>query len=95
MVSRCWAAAAGAVAAAAAAVSGELAAALLSPAVSPLTGVGSAVIDLLPPGVKDWAVSLFGTADKLAAVPLRLARAGRQPHPAGQGHRRRRPCADR
>lgn len=68
MVSRWWAAVAGAVAAAAAVAAGELVAALLSPSVSPLTGVGSAVIDLLPPEVKDWAVSLFGTADKLVFV---------------------------
>ena len=47
---------------------GELAAALVSPSVSPVTAVGGAVIDAVPPGVKDWAVSLFGTADKLALL---------------------------
>ena len=49
-------------------VLGELAAGLLSPAVSPVTAVGGAVIDTVPPGVKDWAIALFGTADKLALL---------------------------
>ena len=47
---------------------GELAAGLLSPSVSPVTAVGGAVIDAVPPGVKDWAISLFGTSDKLALL---------------------------
>ncbi|HBH57528.1 MAG TPA: oxidoreductase, partial [Arthrobacter bacterium] len=29
-----------------------------------MTAVGGAVIDAVPPGVKDWVISLFGTADK-------------------------------
>ena len=33
-----------------------------------MTALGGAVIDAVPPGVKDWAVSLFGTADKLALL---------------------------
>ncbi len=49
-------------------VLGEVAASLLSPSVSPVTAVGGAVIDAVPPGVKDWAISLFGTADKVALV---------------------------
>jgi DMSO/TMAO reductase YedYZ molybdopterin-dependent catalytic subunit len=49
-------------------VAGELAAGLLSPSVSPVTAVGGAVIDAVPPGVKDWAISLLGTADKLALL---------------------------
>lgn len=49
-------------------VLGELAAGLLSPSVSPVTAVGGAVIDAVPPGVKDWAISLFGTSDKLALL---------------------------
>ncbi len=49
-------------------VLGELAAGLLSPSVSPVTAVGGVVIDAVPPGVKDWAISLFGTADKLALL---------------------------
>jgi DMSO/TMAO reductase YedYZ molybdopterin-dependent catalytic subunit len=52
----------------AAVVAGELLAGLLSPSLSPLTAVGAATIDALPPGVKEWAVSLFGTADKAVFV---------------------------
>ncbi|WP_397427597.1 molybdopterin-dependent oxidoreductase [Pseudarthrobacter sp. NS4] len=62
------AAAAGAVAVGAAVVVGELLAGVLSPSLSPLTAVGGAVIDTVPPGVKDWAVVLFGTADKAALL---------------------------
>ncbi|MET3922089.1 molybdopterin-dependent oxidoreductase [Arthrobacter sp. UYEF20] len=40
----------------------------MSPALSPVTAVGGAVIDAVPPGVKDWAISLFGTADKAALL---------------------------
>ncbi|WP_426986861.1 molybdopterin-dependent oxidoreductase [Pseudarthrobacter sp. Y6] len=65
---RRWAAASGAVAAGAALVVGELLAGLLSPSLSPLTAVGGAVIDAVPPGVKDSAISLFGTADKAVFV---------------------------
>ena len=63
-----WAAAAGVAAVGAGVAVGELAAGLLSPSVSPVTAVGGAVIDAVPPGVKDWAISLFGTADKLALL---------------------------
>ncbi len=63
-----WAAAAGVVAVAAGVVVGELVAALVSPALSPMTAVGGAVIDAVPPAVKDWAVAVFGTADKLALL---------------------------
>lgn len=63
-----WAAAAGVVAVAAGVVVGELVAALVSPALSPMTGVGGAVIDAVPPAVKDWAIAVFGTADKLALL---------------------------
>ncbi|QHK18681.1 molybdopterin-dependent oxidoreductase [Pseudarthrobacter psychrotolerans] len=66
--SRRWAAASGAVAAGAAVVIGELLAGLFSPSLSPLTAVGGAVIDAVPPGVKDSAISLFGTADKAVFV---------------------------
>ncbi|MCO4237772.1 molybdopterin-dependent oxidoreductase [Pseudarthrobacter sp. MDT3-28] len=55
-------------AAGAAVVIGELLAGLFSPSLSPLTAVGGAVIDAVPPGVKDWAISLFGTADKAVFV---------------------------
>ena len=63
-----WAAAAGVVAVGTGLALGELAAGLLSPSLSPVTAVGGAVIDLVPPGVKDWAISLFGTADKIALL---------------------------
>jgi DMSO/TMAO reductase YedYZ molybdopterin-dependent catalytic subunit len=49
-------------------VAGELLAGLVSPSISPMTAVGGAVIDAVPPGVKDWAVALFGTADKVALL---------------------------
>jgi DMSO/TMAO reductase YedYZ molybdopterin-dependent catalytic subunit len=49
-------------------VLGELLAGVFSPSLSPLTAVGGAVIDAVPPGVKDWAVALFGTADKAALL---------------------------
>ncbi|RJT80770.1 oxidoreductase [Arthrobacter cheniae] len=61
---RTWAAAAGALAVGLGVIGGELAAAALSPSVTPVSAVGSAVIDVLPPGVKDWAISWFGAADK-------------------------------
>ena len=63
-----WAAAAGGVAVGTGLALGELAAGLLSPSLSPVTAVGGAVIDVVPPGVKDWAISLFGTADKAALL---------------------------
>lgn len=63
-----WAALAGAVAVGSAAVLGELLAGFVSPALSPVTAVGGAVIDGVPPAVKDWAVAVFGTADKLALL---------------------------
>ncbi|MFF2245623.1 molybdopterin-dependent oxidoreductase [Arthrobacter sp. NPDC058130] len=63
-----WAAAAGLVAVGTAVVLGELAASLVSPTVSPVTAVGGAVIDTVPPGVKEWVISVFGTADKLALL---------------------------
>jgi DMSO/TMAO reductase YedYZ molybdopterin-dependent catalytic subunit len=74
---RWWAAAAGVVAVGTGVVLGEVAAGLLSPSVSPVTAVGGAVIDAVPPGVKDWAISLFGTADKVALLGgMALAIAG-------------------
>lgn len=65
---RLWAAAAGVAAGAAGIAAGELTAGLLSPLVSPVTALGGAVIDAVPPGVKDLAVQLFGTADKVVLV---------------------------
>jgi DMSO/TMAO reductase YedYZ molybdopterin-dependent catalytic subunit len=49
-------------------VASELIAGFVSPSLSTMTALGGAVIDAAPPGVKDWAVSLFGTADKLALL---------------------------
>jgi len=63
-----WAAAAGLVAVGAGVAVGELLAGFVSPSLSPLTAVGGAVIDVVPPAVKDWAIALFGTGDKLALL---------------------------
>ncbi|XAS73786.1 molybdopterin-dependent oxidoreductase [Micrococcaceae bacterium Sec5.1] len=63
-----WAAVAGVAAGAAGIAAGELSAGFLSPLVSPVTALGGAVIDSVPPGVKDLAVQLFGTADKIVLV---------------------------
>ena len=43
---------------------GHFVAALLDPASSPVLAVGSAVIDLTPTPVKEWAIARFGTKDK-------------------------------
>jgi DMSO/TMAO reductase YedYZ molybdopterin-dependent catalytic subunit len=45
---------------------GELTAALLDPAASPVAGVGGALIDAAPSWAKDAAIAVFGTSDKLA-----------------------------
>ncbi|WP_458110976.1 molybdopterin-dependent oxidoreductase [Arthrobacter sp. R1-13] len=63
-----WAAAAGIVAIGAGVAGGELVAGFLSPSLTPMTAVGGAVIDAVPPPVKDWAIAVFGTADKLALL---------------------------
>lgn len=60
---RFWAAA-GLVAVGAGVAVGELVAAFVSPAVSPVSAVGQTVIGMLPGGVKEWAIHLFGTSDK-------------------------------
>jgi DMSO/TMAO reductase YedYZ molybdopterin-dependent catalytic subunit len=65
-----FAAAVGVVAAAAFLGVAEFGALLLGGAGSPLVAVGSAVIDLAPPGAKDLMVSLFGTGDKVALFVL-------------------------
>jgi DMSO/TMAO reductase YedYZ molybdopterin-dependent catalytic subunit len=64
MPSRGSAALAGLVAAGAALAVGELVAALTAATPSPLIAVGTAVIDLAPPGSKELVVALFGTNDK-------------------------------
>ena len=58
----------GLLAAAAALAAGELAAGLVPDGRSPVITVGDRVIDLVPPPVKDFAISTFGTADKPALV---------------------------
>ena len=44
----------------------ELIAGVLSPGSSLIAAVGQTIIDLQPPGAKDFVVALFGTNDKLA-----------------------------
>ncbi len=68
--SRALAAAAGVIAALVALAVGELGAALLVDAPSPLASVGSLLVDLAPPGSKDIVVGLFGTSDKPALMIL-------------------------
>ena len=46
----------------------EVVALFVSPASSPLAAVGSFVIDIVPPWVKDAAIALFGTGDKVALL---------------------------
>ncbi|MHC8607290.1 molybdopterin-dependent oxidoreductase [Paenarthrobacter ureafaciens] len=63
-----WAACAGVVSGGAGIAAGEVTAAFLSPLVSPVTALGGAVIDAVPPVVKDVVIRLFGTADKIVLV---------------------------
>ena len=65
-----WAAAAGALSAVAGVLSGELLAGLASPSLSPVSAVGSAVVDLAPPAAKEWAIQTFGTGDKAFLVTV-------------------------
>ncbi len=62
------AAVSGAIAAALALATGELVAAFVPGATSPIVAVGAAIIDFAPPGSKDFVVSLFGTNDKTALL---------------------------
>ncbi|HEV2005867.1 MAG TPA: molybdopterin-dependent oxidoreductase [Candidatus Limnocylindrales bacterium] len=64
-VSRWRLAFAGIVAVGAAIATGELAAGLVPGIPSPLLSIGRQVVNLQPPGAKDFMASLFGTADKL------------------------------
>lgn len=48
----------------------ELCALVTGNAGSPLFAVGSLVIDLAPPGAKDFMIALFGTGDKAALLTL-------------------------
>lgn len=65
-----WAAAAGLTSAAAVIATTELIALLVAPASSPLLAVGSLVIDLAPPWLKELTIALFGTADKIVLLVL-------------------------
>ncbi|MGV0741922.1 molybdopterin-dependent oxidoreductase [Mycolicibacterium sp. XJ870] len=51
----------------------ELLAVPFGPAADARTAVGSAVIDLTPGPVKEWAITMFGTADKLVLTVLVIA----------------------
>jgi hypothetical protein len=46
----------------------EVLALVLAPSSSPLLAVGSFVIDIVPPWVKETAIALFGTGDKVALL---------------------------
>src|SRR5271167_3800819 len=51
----------------------QLLAVPFGPAADALNAVGSAVIDLTPGGVREWAIQTFGTADKLFLSVMVLA----------------------
>ncbi|KZX20710.1 molybdopterin-dependent oxidoreductase [Rathayibacter tanaceti] len=58
----------GIVAAAVSLAAAEVVAVFTGAAGSPLFAVGGFVIDIVPPGVKDTVIALFGTADKLVLL---------------------------
>jgi DMSO/TMAO reductase YedYZ molybdopterin-dependent catalytic subunit len=64
---------AGLLAAAVAVGVGQLVAGLVAPDSSPVVAVGEASIDLAPPPVKDFAISAFGSNDKVVLVTGILA----------------------
>ncbi len=63
-----WAAVAGLVAAAVALAVAEVVAVFVAPASGPLFAVGSLVIDIVPPVVKETVIALFGTGDKVVLL---------------------------
>ena len=63
-----WSAFLGVVAALCVLAVAEIAAAFVAPAASPVLAVGALVIDLVPAGVKDAVIALFGTGDKVALL---------------------------
>ena len=65
-----WAAVTGIVSAAAVLAVAEVVAVFVGAESSPLFAVGSLVIDLAPPGVKDLTIQLFGTADKVVLLVI-------------------------
>jgi len=66
--SRLRAAVAGLSAAVVAVGIGELVAAVVEPAASPVAVIGGGLIDLAPSWAKDAAIALFGTGDKAALL---------------------------
>ena len=64
-----WAAAlAGVIAAAVALATAELTAAFLDDARSPIVSIGDRIVDAAPPALKDLAIRMFGTNDKLVLI---------------------------
>ena len=49
---------------------GQLVAAALEPQAAPILAVGSAVVDLTPQPVKQWAIDSFGTSDKIFLITV-------------------------
>ena len=68
-----WGMVAGLLAAAVAVGVGQLVAGVVAPDSSPVVAVGQASIDLTPPPVKDFAISAFGSHDKVVLVTGILA----------------------
>ena len=68
-----WGTLAGLLAAALAVGVGQLVAGIVAPDSSPVVAVGEASIDLTPPPVKDFAISAFGSHDKVVLVTGILA----------------------
>lgn len=69
----------------------QLLAAFVGPAADSRTAIGSTVIDLTPGPVKEWAITTFGTADKLVLSVLVLAVIAVVAAVAGSMERRRVP----
>ncbi|MEO6828052.1 MAG: molybdopterin-dependent oxidoreductase [Microbacteriaceae bacterium] len=67
-----WAALVGIVAAACTLAAAELTSVLISPQASPVFAVGRWIIDLAPAGAKEFAIAVFGAADK-AVLLIALA----------------------
>lgn len=85
---------AGLTAAGAGLAAGQVLGALVAPGSAPLVAVGSAVIDLAPPALKEWAASTLGTADKAVLVAVVALAVGVLGVLAGLGSRRWRPLGD-
>src|SRR5271167_2561232 len=70
----------------------QLMAVPFGPAADPLSAVGSAVIDLAPGPVKEWAIRTFGTGDKLFLQVMVVVVIGAVAVGAGRWERRRVPA---